>query len=442
MEEIVPQVKNYAWGITGSNSIVSKVALANGSISSIDSNQHYAELWYGDHPNGPAVIKGNMSQTIDQYLKENREYFCPNVQDTRLPYLLKLLSNEAALSIQCHPDSETAKKLYERDPKTYPSPTHKPEISIALADQVESLCGFRPWTQITTIFRELPAAGELVGGDEFFVKLEKIELNDEKLKALFTAIQRAPQDKVEKTLDSICGIVPTPKNPHALQAYNLCKRLVEQFPKDVGCLAPLYMNFFVTTPGQCIFLRPNVLHAYIQGQIIECMAASDNVIRGGLTPKPRDVELLISTVDYSTSANTLNPWCYPKNVEIQWTGPTKPLAHIYHPPVRDFALVVLVIDAGVSLTYNIPSAVPAILTVLCGCGDLDVSINDKVKKSKRNACQGTSLLLGAKSKLTMTHSEKASARTKRESQFPSVTDVLRGGRMGSFVCLIAMAGKN
>ena len=51
-------------------------------------------------------------------------------------------------------------------------------------------------------------------------------------------------------------------------------------------------------PGQAIFLPANVPHAYLAGEIIECMAASDNVIRAGLTPKFKDTRVLCSSLTY------------------------------------------------------------------------------------------------------------------------------------------------
>ena len=44
--------------------------------------------------------------------------------------------------------------------------------------------------------------------------------------------------------------------------------------------------------SQAIYLAANVPHAYISGELVECMATSDNVIRAGLTPKLRWVSLL------------------------------------------------------------------------------------------------------------------------------------------------------
>ena len=51
-------------------------------------------------------------------------------------------------------------------------------------------------------------------------------------------------------------------------------------------------------PGQAIYLPANVPHAYLAGEIIECMAASDNVIRAGLTPKFKDTRVLCSSLTY------------------------------------------------------------------------------------------------------------------------------------------------
>lgn len=78
----------------------------------------------------------------------------------------------------------------------------------------------------------------------------------------------------------------------------LVLRLEKQYPDDVGVLAALLFNYVKLNPGEALFLGPNEPHAYIYGECIECMATSDNVVRAGLTPKKRDVEILCSMLSY------------------------------------------------------------------------------------------------------------------------------------------------
>jgi mannose-6-phosphate isomerase len=59
------------------------------------------------------------------------------------------------------------------------------------------------------------------------------------------------------------------------------------------------MNQVTVMPGQSIFIAANVPHAYLDGDLVECMASSDNVVRAGLTPKFKDVTTLKEIVDCS-----------------------------------------------------------------------------------------------------------------------------------------------
>ena len=76
-------------------------------------------------------------------------------------------------------------------------------------------------------------------------------------------------------------------------------RLTRQFSSDAGILAPLFLNIVQLEPGQAIFQAPGVLHAYLEGFGVELMANSDNVLRGGLTPKKIDVPELLRILDYN-----------------------------------------------------------------------------------------------------------------------------------------------
>ena len=61
-----------------------------------------------------------------------------------------------------------------------------------------------------------------------------------------------------------------------------------------------FFNLFTLKKDEAVVITPNVPHAYIAGDLVECMANSDNVVRGGLTPKYKDKETLYSMLPYET----------------------------------------------------------------------------------------------------------------------------------------------
>jgi mannose-6-phosphate isomerase len=63
-------------------------------------------------------------------------------------------------------------------------------------------------------------------------------------------------------------------------------------------LSPLLLNVVYLQPGDAMFMEAGVLHAYLEGTGIELMANSDNVIRGGLTPKHMDVSELLAVLRF------------------------------------------------------------------------------------------------------------------------------------------------
>jgi mannose-6-phosphate isomerase len=76
-------------------------------------------------------------------------------------------------------------------------------------------------------------------------------------------------------------------------------RLAQQFPGDPGAMSPFFLNYLLIAPGESFFMAANEPHAYVAGEIIECMACSDNVVRAGLTPKFKDVGNLVDMLSYS-----------------------------------------------------------------------------------------------------------------------------------------------
>lgn len=160
--ELIPAVQKYHWGKPGKSSTVA--SLFNESLKSAGENQTidlespYAELWIGTHPNGPSRLKGCKKSLLD-FIRENPEVVGEKVKARfgvdDVPFLLKVLSVEQALSIQAHPDKPSAEVLHKERPDLYKDPNHKPEMAIALTP-FEMFCGFRSMDEIVTNLQSKP----------------------------------------------------------------------------------------------------------------------------------------------------------------------------------------------------------------------------------------------------------------------------------------------
>lgn len=267
----------------------------------------------GTHDSCPSKVKGS-----DSSLKEHL-----NGQD--LPFLFKVLSVRTALSIQAHPDLSLAKELHASDPKNYKDANHKPEMAIALGE-FEALCGFRRALKIAEFAKKFEGFADLLG-NEAVKKLSDGSNEKESIKGAFEKLMKSPQEEIIKS------IAKMPLNSNEDSDLNLFHRLNSQFPNDVGVFCIFFLNHFTLKSGEAVFLAANEPHAYLSGNCIECMATSDNVVRAGLTPKHRDVDVLCSMLTY----NSFNSF------DELLTRPQKlvdrPAASLYKSPVPEFSVL-------------------------------------------------------------------------------------------------------
>lgn len=275
----------------------------------------------GTHPSGPAkVADGHL---LSEKLKENPEIvgFVPeDYVANDLPFLFKVLSIQTALSIQAHPDKARAIRLHSKFPDIYKDPNHKPEMVIALGD-FECLSGFRTKSEILELAQQYPEFGHLLtaaGTVRFARNLCKLfrflpptlfiyvgfslsegaSLSDEDfIKQASVAYLNCNHEIVTANLRPMIHRLREKKSTDLEQ---LLIRLYDQYPDDIGVFAPLLLNYLKMQQGESFFIGPNVPHAYISGDCVECMALSDNVVRAGLTPKLRDVETLCEMLTYSS----------------------------------------------------------------------------------------------------------------------------------------------
>lgn len=303
MELLRNAVRPYAWG--------SRHTIAALLGRPVPAPHPEAELWLGAHPADPSVLlrADGGEPTLTDILRADPigslGTECVRRWGDRLPFLLKVLAAEEPLSLQAHPSLEQAVEGFAREEasgipidannRNYKDPNHKPELICALTE-FHALAGFRE-THRTVEFFEALAVPELVG----HVRLLGGQPDAEGLRALFTTWITLPQPAIEKLLPSLldaCVRHIREHGPFALECRTALE-LAEAYPGDAGVLAALLLNRLVLAPGEAMYLPAGNMHAYLHGCGIEIMANSDNVLRGGLTPKHVDVPELMRVLDFS-----------------------------------------------------------------------------------------------------------------------------------------------
>ncbi|BAL86089.1 putative mannose-6-phosphate isomerase [Actinoplanes missouriensis 431] len=266
-----------------------------------------AELWLGAHPGDPATVSGpDGPVALNKLIADD-----PGAQlgaavverfGERLPYLMKVLAAGAPLSLQAHPDAAYAKAAYARQeldpgaPKNYTDAHHKPEMLVALTP-FEALCGFRAPEISAEVLGEL----KLPQLDPIVATLRNGDLAD--AVQLLLTWPEADRDDLIKQVAAAARQIPD-DHPHT-PSYVLAVDLAGYYPGDPGVLVALLLNLVWLQPGQAIWMPAGNLHAYLGGLGVELMAASDNVLRGGLTPKRVDVDELLRVLRFDVLEDPL-----------------------------------------------------------------------------------------------------------------------------------------
>jgi mannose-6-phosphate isomerase len=353
-------IRTYAWG--------SRTAIAEFTGRPVPAAHPEAELWLGANPGDPAFLEepdGEVS--LLQAVVADPEGQLGAAARARfgdaLPFLLKVLAAEEPLSLQAHPSSEQAAEGYLREERlgipanspvrNYRDSSHKPELLVAL-QQFEVLAGFRPAAHTIELLRAL-AVSDL----DPFIDLLNDQSDADGLRALFTTWITAPQPDVDvlvtAVLDGAINYLSSGATEFAAVAKTVLE-LGERYPGDAGVLAVLLLNRITLGPGEGIFLSAGNLHAYLRGFGLEVMANSDNVLRGGLTPKHVDVPELLRVLNF-------NP-----TTESQLRAQTHPdgLASFYDTPTAEFAASMLTLgDDQIGHEVDAPSRHDGPQILLC-----------------------------------------------------------------------------
>lgn len=363
--ELLGNVKTYEWGKLGATSKVAVLAAISDKNFIIQENTSYSELWMGDHVSGPSLLKST-GEPLSEFISKNPTTI-GNMQS--LPFLLKVLSIRKALSLQVHPNKTEAERLHAQFPTIYKDPNHKPELAIALTP-FTALCGFRTFQDIAQTFHTYPEIANLVGKDT--ANTFTASPTPENLRHCFEAVMRADQNSLIKTIAALKHKFT--EAPIRTNYEEIFLRLDGEFPNDVGSIALFFLNLVHLESGEAVNLEANLPHAYLEGDCIECMACSDNVVRAGLTPKFKDVDTLVNMLEYD--GKTLEEVVYkPKLIDGQ------PYTRAFIPKVKDFAVLELKVPQGVDSYQVANRKFGSILLVLEGQALLNIKDNQQIALS-------------------------------------------------------------
>jgi mannose-6-phosphate isomerase len=297
------RVRPYAWG--------SRTAIAELLGKQVPAPHPEAELWMGAHPGDPSKIVGADGverSLLDVLAADPRGQLgrgCADRWEGRLPFLLKVLAAEEALSLQAHPSAAQAAEGFAaeeaagvpRDASTrnYRDPSAKPELICALTE-FHALAGFRDPYRTVELLRSLDAPDLGI-----YTDLLAAQPDSNGLRALFTTWITLPQPTLDGLLPHVLDACVLHVKEHG--EFDLeCRTILElgeAYPGDAGVLAALLLNRLVLRPGEAIHLPAGNLHAYLHGTGVEILANSDNVLRCGLTPKHVDVPELLRVLDFT-----------------------------------------------------------------------------------------------------------------------------------------------
>ncbi|MEJ5309044.1 MAG: mannose-6-phosphate isomerase, class I [Anaerolineae bacterium] len=332
-------VQHYAWGTRGNQAFIPNLLGMEA-----ESGLPYAELWIGAHPKAPStVVVGDMPVPLDQWIHAYPVQILgseiANKFSNQLPFLFKVLSAGEPLSIQVHPNKAQAKALHLHDPAHYPDANHKPELAIAL-DSLTALMGIKPFAELQETLRRYPEIADFIGARVCAGILDPVTPAPQKqqtlIKTLFSTLIEhaiAHEKELVRAIERLAERLN--KSSSLEESEMLFLNLKAKYTgPDVGLFALFLLNLVHLTEGQGLFTDAGTPHAYVKGNIIECMANSDNVVRVGLTDKFIDPENLVEIIDYA-----------PASLAVLGNGPDS-AEQIYQTPASEFRVSRLTLNAS------------------------------------------------------------------------------------------------
>jgi mannose-6-phosphate isomerase len=371
-------VQKYAWG--------SPSAIAELLGTRPDPNMPQAELWMGAHPKAPSLAKVNdawisLEEIIAAHPVQILGKTAADKFQNKLPYLFKVLAAARPLSLQAHPSLSQAREGYRKENdmglaldapnRNYKDENHKPECICAMTP-FWALNGFRKITEILALAKRIGTRGL----DQSLGLLQN-DPNSHGLKSFFYSLMTLSPELKKETADEVASKAELLAAQEPVFRWIL--QLAQEYPGDIGILSPLFLNLIQLQPGQAMFLPSGELHAYLEGVGIELMANSDNVLRGGLTPKHIDVQELLKVLNFEE-----------RQVQILEPNISENHEHFYSGDAEEFVLS----SISVSPTGVYESAANRSAEImLCTSGAADIT--DSGNHESISLKKGTSIVIPA-----------------------------------------------
>lgn len=380
---------DYAWGSHGKDAYIHQLL---GSVPA--TGQPAAELWMGAHPKAPSTLRAPGfaydGRRLDEAIAADPGHFLgPDLARAghrQLPFLFKVLDAAEPLSIQAHPDLELAPQLHARDPEHYPDDNHKPELAVCLSG-MSALIGFRAPEEIAGYLQRIPELAALCSAAGFLYEPsgeqpgplpEPTGTETQKrawIKDAYSRLMRSSPGEIAEAVRAqrlrLTAWNETGDPDDLNPADALFLRLIDIYgEEDRGLFSAYFLNYLDLAPNQALFLGPNEPHAYLGGRILECMAASDNVVRAGLTRKFMDVDTLVEMLHYRYGPPEIHA---PEGAPA---GTGASCKSSYKVPVQEFEVHRLMLAAGDGIAPQLQldrSDRPSILLGL-GPGSYDLEI--------------------------------------------------------------------
>jgi mannose-6-phosphate isomerase len=371
-------IQEYAWG--SPRAIPDLLGQRN------PENKPQAELWMGAHPKAPSQVQynGQWVSLLDLINKNPKAVLGKETAknfDNKLPYLFKVLAAAKPLSIQAHPNLQQARVGFQRENdqkipldaslRNYRDDNHKPECLCALT-QFWALSRFRPISAMLSYLEKVCAHGL-----DSEIKDLKRQPTSDGLKRFYTILMSMDSDRQNKVVAGALEQAQRLGSDDPVFQWML--KLGDDYPNDMGVFSPILLNLICLEPGQAIFLNAGELHAYLKGLGIELMANSDNVLRGGLTPKHVDVPELLRILKFEGQNVTL----------------LKPQASIaeelvYPSPAKEFELSVVTLSKGAQYRSPVDRSVEILI-----CTRGKATLTDYNSQTETQLLQGASALIPA-----------------------------------------------
>jgi mannose-6-phosphate isomerase len=371
-------VQEYAWG--------SFTAIAELLGNDSPSKTPQAELWMGAHPKAPSMVKCNGSWiSLLELIEKNPDPVLGKKVaekfNNSLPYLFKVLAAAKPLSIQAHPSIHQAKQGFERENRqkipldaynrNYKDDNHKPECICAMT-LFRALNGFRKISSIVGLMEKICPQGlkkqiDTLRGQQSPMELKKF------FRTLMTMNRQRRTQIISHAVSNAKKFIDD--DP----AYKWMIDLHQEYPADIGVFSPILLNLICLEPGQAMFLPAGQLHAYLDGVGIELMANSDNVLRGGLTPKYIDMPELLNVLNFEE-----------RKVNILETEQINECEWVYESHAEEFILSIIQVKEGIIYNSTADRSIEILL-----CTDGKATITDLGENHKVVIDRGKSIIIPA-----------------------------------------------